>query len=175
VLLALVGVAVAGFLLPGLARLGVIVLAGVGLRVLWRTLPDGPERAVLLPALAAVWAWLLLAWGLGLFSPAVLVGLVVVAGVGGTLWWAYGLGIKVADAVDAEPQAVAVPPPLPEPTPDERLDALLEDAPLEGIEFGEIAATMEPWMKRTTVYLRLKDRAWSLGDGRWRAKPGSLR
>ncbi len=188
-LLALVGVAVAGFALPGPARLGVLVLAGVGVRLAWRsvtfrilwwrgqtpTMPLGPERSVLVPGLAAVEVWLLLAWGLGLLEPAVLVGLVLLAAVLAGLWWACGHLVEEAEAEAAEPPPVAMPPPPPEPTPDERLDALLEDAPIEGIEFAAIWPAMAPHMGRSTVAIRLKERGWSLGNGRWRAKPGGVR
>lgn len=171
-LLALVGVAVAGFALPGLARLGLLVVAVAALVWLSRRVPPGAEQAALLPVAWAVVGWLVLAWGLGLLSPIVLGGLVVVAGAGGGLWWAYGnlvkaeeraLGVAVADeVVDEAPLG---------PTPDEILAALLDDAPLEGLEFGRICEEMAPHWSRETVRTRLAERAWKVAHGRWRAKP----
>lgn len=163
--LALVGVAFAGLYLPGLVRLGLVVAGILAVRVLGEV-ADGPVRSVLRPALGLVVGWLALAWGLGLLSPVVAVALLVLIGAEVRLWWGY------REAVEAAAEA---PAPLPrDPTPDERLDALLADAPLEGLEFAEIVATMKPHMSRATVARRLKERAWRIGDGRWRARPAGV-
>lgn len=162
----LLGVAIAGFYLPGLGRIAVLVVAGIAARQLSR-LEDGPERALLQPAAGATVAWLALAWGLGLLEPFVALAFAVLVALYGGLWWRYGALIAVAEA-EAPP-----PPPRP-PTPDERLDQLLADAPLDGFPFEDIVAAMAPHMSRATVAARLKERGWRIRRGFWRARPAGV-
>lgn len=164
--LALVTVAFAGLYLPGLVRLGLVV-AGILTVKLMGGLADGPVRGMLRPALGLVVTWLALAWGLGLLQPIVAVALLILVGLEARLWWEY----REATAGTAAEEPASPPRAL---TPDERLDALLAEAPLEGLAFGEIAEAMAPYMVRSTVAAKLKQRAWSLGKGRWRARPAGI-
>lgn len=164
--LALVGLAFAGLYLPGLVRLGLVVIGILAVKATER-LPDGPVRAALRPAAGLVVGWLALAWGLGLLSPVVAVALLVLVGAEARLWWGYRQSIAEAAVEDSSS------PPR-DLTPDERLDALLEDAPLEGLAFAEIVAAMQPHMSRATVGRRLKQRGWRIPGGRWRARPDGV-
>lgn len=165
----LLGAAVAGFYLPALARIAALVAAGAAVKLVTDRMEDGPERAVLRPAAALTVAWLGLAWGLGLLEPFVALAFAGLAGVLGFLWWRYGALIAEAEAADDAP-----PVPPRELTPDERLDQLLEDAPLEGLAFEDIVAALEGHMSRTTVAERLRQRGWRIRRGRWRARPAGV-
>ena len=164
--LALVAVAFAGLYLPGPVRLGLVVVGILAVKAMERV-PAGPGTAALRPAVGLVVGWLALAWGLGLLSPVVAVALLALVAAEGRLWWGYWTA--VAEAVTVEPSA----PPR-DLTPDERLDALLDEAPLEGLPLGEIVLAMQPYMSRATVGRRLKQRGWRIPGGRWRARPDGV-
>ena len=164
----LLAVAVAGFSLPGLARLGVLVVLVIAAKQLDR-LEDGPERSVLRPAAGLAVAWLALAWGLGLLEPFVALALVALLAACAALWWHYGALIAAEEPQDL-PRAL---------TPDERLDQLLEEAPFDGLPTEDIVAAMDGQMSRSTVQARLRERladgrAWKIRHGRWRARPGGV-
>jgi hypothetical protein len=164
--LALVALAFAGLYLPGPARLALVVAGVLAARLMDR-MPDGPRRTALQPAVGLAVAWLALAWGLGLLQPVVAVALLVLVAAEVRLWWQYREAVAEADIEEppSPPRAL---------TPDERLAALLAEAPLEGLLFAEIVEAMSPYMARSTVALRLKERGWNIGKGRWRARPGGL-
>ncbi len=59
-----------------------------------------------------------------------------------------------------------------EPSPDERLAALMARAGDEGLEAGEIVEEMKSWMVKATVYGRLKAGYEQVRHGRWRMASG---
>jgi len=149
--LAVVGVAFAGWYLPGLVRALLLVGAGVGLGRLWRYL-NGPVGAAARPFAAGVVGWLLVAWWKGLFDPASGIGLLALIALGVQRWVAYRLREEVTAVVEAE-ASPPTPPPAPavESTAVERLADLLWEAPLSGHPFKHYVVEMEEFMSENTV------------------------
>ena len=157
--LGLIAVAFVGLYLPGPVRFGLLAVGFLASRLLQE---GTPRLAAQLPIV-----WLALAWGLGLLQPLVGIALLVVISAEAGLWWRWQETLAAVEPEEAEEATRPL-------TPDERLNALLADAPVEGLPFAEIVALMAPHMSRSTVHERLRQRGWKISPGRWRARPAGV-